>query len=131
MWVTTREAVGGAWSKPANLGPPVNSSSYDDQPFVTADGLTLFFSSMRSGGSGHTDLWVTTRPTTEDDWVTPINLGPVVNSSSGEESPGISADGSTLFFNSTRPDGLGGYDIWQVGIDIVDNLTDKQDLKEP
>ena len=131
MWVTTRETLGGVWSTPANLGPTVNSSSHDDSPFITADGLTLFFSSMRPGGSGSTDIWVTTRPTTEDDWVTPVNLGPVVNSSYHEEFPSISADGSTLFFSSGCPDGLGGGDIWQVEVDIVDNLTDKQDLKEP
>jgi hypothetical protein len=128
MWVTTRETVGGAWSTPENLGPTVNSSSHDDAPFITADGLTLFFSSMRSGGS---DLWVTTRPTTEDNWVTPVNLGPAVNSSSSDEFPSISADGSTLYFHSNRPGGLGGHDLWQVEIDIVDNLTDKQDLKGP
>ena len=124
----TRATVSDPWGEPVNLGPTVNSSSDDDAPFITADGLTLFFASNRSGPY---DFWMTTRATTEDDWVTPVNLGPVVNSSAMEGCPSISADGSTLFFNSKRPGGFGSYDLWQVEVDIVDNLTDKQDVKEP
>lgn len=42
---------------------------------------------------------------------TPVNLGALVNSSAGEGSPEVSADGLELYFNSTRP-GYGGTDIW-------------------
>jgi Tol biopolymer transport system component len=130
MWVTTREAVGGTWSTPTNLGPTVNSSSYDDAPFITADGLKLFFSSNRPRRYGKADIWVATRKTTSHSWNTPVNLGPAVNSLYDEALPSVSADGSTLFFNSNRPDGVGGFDLWQVEVYIVDNLTDNQDLKE-
>lgn len=42
---------GGAdWSVPANLGPDVNSPFVENGPFVTADGLSLYFSSNRPGG---------------------------------------------------------------------------------
>jgi Tol biopolymer transport system component len=131
IWVTTRQTVSDPWGTPANFGPPVNSLYDDDAPFITADGLTLFFSSTRPGGSGGADFWGTTRPTTEDDWVTPVNLGPAVNTSYHDDTLSISPDGSTLFFSSNRPGGVGGKDIWQVEVDIVDNLMDKQDLKEP
>jgi len=40
------------------------------------------------------------------------NLGPTVNSSSHDSAPSISADGLTLFFDSDRPGGHGGIDIW-------------------
>ena len=46
----------------------------------------------------------------------PINLGPTVNSSSWDNGPNISADGSTLYFNSGRPGGSGDCDLWQVKI---------------
>jgi ketosteroid isomerase-like protein len=42
----------------------------------------------------------------------PINLGPKVNSSQAEGSPRVSADGLELYFNSNRPGGFGGADIW-------------------
>ena len=43
---------------------------------------------------------------------TPTNLGPMVNSSANEGSPNISADGLELYFNSNRPGGSGGNDLW-------------------
>jgi hypothetical protein len=76
----------------------------------------LFFGSSRPGGSGGHDLWVTTRASVSDPWGEPANLGPTVNSSTFDDSPSISADGSTLSFMSTRPGGVGSYDLWQVSI---------------
>src|SRR5216117_1200369 len=45
-------------------------------------------------------------------WSAPVNLGPVVNSGSGELAPSISKDGLSLYFFSDRPGGFGGSDIW-------------------
>ena len=42
----------------------------------------------------------------------PTNLGPIINSASGEGSPTISADGLELYFGSDRPGGYGGNDLW-------------------
>ena len=97
---------------PINLGPTVNSSSRDAGPSISADGLWLFFASERPGGSGGRDLYVTTRATTDDEWGTPVNLGPTVNSSSNDTTPDISTDGLCLFFGSRRPGGSGGSDLW-------------------
>ena len=97
---------------PTNLGPPVNSSSDDWCPSISADGLELYFDSNRSGGFGNYDIWVTTRATTDDAWVEPVNLGPMVNGLYWEQAPRISADGLSLFFGSTRPNGSGNWDIW-------------------
>src|SRR6185369_4297802 len=35
------------WTPPENLGPSVNSSVAEESPTVSADGLTLIFSSLR------------------------------------------------------------------------------------
>lgn len=97
---------------PENLGPTLNTSSHDLTPRISADGLSLYFASMRAGGSGGFDLWVTTRSMTSDPWGTPVNLGPTVNSSADDYSLSISADSLALYFVSNRPGGSGGYDIW-------------------
>ncbi|MFC1633527.1 LamG-like jellyroll fold domain-containing protein [Planctomycetota bacterium] len=112
LWVTTRATTEGDWGTPTNLGATVNSSGSDGGPSISADGLTLFFASARSGGHGNFDLWVTIRATTEDDWGTPVNLGPSVNSSYLDSVPCISGDNLSLFFMSNRPGGSGGDDIW-------------------
>jgi hypothetical protein len=109
---------------PQNLGPIVNSPAHDRFPDISADGLALFFSSDRPGGYGDDsppndkqDIWVTMRATKNDDWGTPMNLGPMVNTSASDNGPSISADGQTLYFSSRRPGGHGGYDLWQAPIE--------------
>ena len=112
IYVTTRETTGDPWGEPSNLGPPVNTSSWEQGPSISADGLSLFFSSDRPGGVGTESIWVTTRETKEDPWGTPVNLGSKVNSSARDWAPSISADGLELFFGSNRSGGYGGLDLW-------------------
>jgi Tol biopolymer transport system component len=99
------------FGEPTNLGPIVNSSARDEEPGISSDGLSIYYCSLRTGGRGGYDMWVTTRATTQDDWGTPVNLGSPVNSSSDDFSEDISADGLELYFGSNRP-GSSGYDIW-------------------
>ena len=112
LWVTRRATTEDDWGPPVNLGSTVNSSSNDFSPDISADGLSLYFGSDRPGGYGSYDIWVTRRATTEDDWGTPVNLGPMVNSSAGEGCQAISDDGLELYFWSGRPGGYGSADIW-------------------
>jgi len=112
LWVTTRATKAEPWGTPVNLGPTVNTSAVDDCPSISADGLTLFFHSNRSGGYGNSDIYVATRATLADDWGGPVNLGPTVNTSSNDSSPHISADGLSLYFESNRPGGYGQGDLY-------------------
>ncbi len=133
LWMSTRSAVSDAWDPPLNLGPTVNSSAHDRYPSISADGLALFFSSYRPGGHGGQDIWVAMRVTEDDDWGTPVNLGPMVNTSSSDGGPSISADGRTLYFYSNRPGGYGNHDLYQVTIEPIvdfnaDGIVDAADI---
>jgi OOP family OmpA-OmpF porin len=112
LWVSTRETTTGDWETPTDLGSTVNSSTMDGTPCISSDGLSLFFDSWRSGGSGQSDIWMTTRATIYDPWGTPVNLGTMVNSSASDIGPCISADGLELYFGSDRTGGSGDWDIW-------------------
>jgi hypothetical protein len=96
------------WDIPVNLGPTVNSSSWDDYPNISADGLSLYFFSTRAGGYGRGDLYVATRRSKDGDWERPKNLGAEVNTSDWEMGSQISPDGLSLFLSS----GLGHNDIY-------------------
>ena len=88
-----------------------NSAAEDGQPFVRRDGLELFFFSNRTGTLGMADIYSATRATTWDAWSEPVNLGSNVNSADGAETrPSLSADGTKLYFGSTRPGGEGSSD---------------------
>jgi Tol biopolymer transport system component len=117
IWVTTRATKEDAWTRPVNLGSTVNTSYLDITPEISADGLELFFTSNRPGGSGNQDMWVSKRGTKDDPWGTPVNLGPIVNSSANDHDASISADGRMLFFGDYqtgpfRPGGHGAGDMW-------------------
>jgi hypothetical protein len=129
LWVTKRESKDDydSWSKPVNLGSAVNSKDVDNSPFISPDGLMLFFESNRAGGYGDFDIWVSKRKTIKDEWGQAVNLGPSVNSAYTEYLPGTSLDGKQFYFLiSDEPRGLGGYDIWQMPIvPIVDFNADR------
>lgn len=61
LWTSTRSSTSSAWSTPVNLGSAVNSSANDLRPTLSWDGRTLYFGSVRAGGEGSQDLYVTTR----------------------------------------------------------------------
>jgi len=133
LWVTTRPTKDDPWGEPVNLGSTVNSSFNDGAPCISPDGRALFFASKRTGEYEAIDIWVTTRPTIDDDWTTPVNVGPTVNTSAWDVPASISADGSTLFFWSNRPGGVGDFDIWQAPIIPIvdlngDGIVDSADM---
>ncbi len=111
------------WSAPVNLNnlklsdgttcpAVVNSSSNDNHPTISKDGLSLIFESNRPGGSGGPDLWLAKRDSLDDCWQTPKNLGPDVNSASMDGSPSLTTDGHWLYFHSDRPGGCGEVDLY-------------------
>jgi len=133
LWVTRRETRDAEWGEPVNLGPTVNKASFDARPSLSADGLLLFFESDRHDGHGSVDVYFMRRATLSDPWSEPRNLGMQVNGPYSDENGVISPNGSTVYFHSDRPDGYGGYDIWQAPVVPIvdfsgDGFVDDTDL---
>jgi outer membrane protein OmpA-like peptidoglycan-associated protein len=101
---------GDDWGKPFDLSPPVNTTGWESQPSISADGKTLYFVSNRKGGYGGYDIWKS--PLTEKGWGEPANLGPNINTIYDEQSPFTHPDDSTLYFCSNGWPGLGGKDLF-------------------
>lgn len=102
---------GNEWTTPKNLGANVNSSSWDSQPSLSADGRTLYFVSNRGGGVGRRDIWVSYKDD-QDKWSKAKNLGRKVNSVNDDISPFIHPNNKTLYFASNGWVGFGGLDIF-------------------
>ena len=102
---------GSEWSRPFNIGAPVNTSGWESQPSVSADGRTLYFVSTRNGGRGGYDLWKSDLMP-EGSWSVPVNLGPEINTTYDEQSPFIHPDDQTLYFSSNGWPGLGNKDLF-------------------
>lgn len=94
----------------------INTSSNDHMPFVYGD--LLVFSSDRPGGFGGYDLYYSQK--TANGWTDPVNFGPKINSEFDEYRPVVSDSwefsNQVMIFSSNRPGGLGGFDLYFVGI---------------
>lgn len=53
----SRKGPNSVWSKPMNLGYPINTISQEGTLFITADGKTAFYSSDRSDSKGGLDIY--------------------------------------------------------------------------
>ncbi len=118
------------WSAPVNLGAAVNSGRGDAAPFLSYDGLSLFFMS-NVGTNASIDIYVSRRDTRNSQWGTPVSLGPDINTPFIESFPFLSKDGRYLLFTSDRPGGCGAQDIYiayRRGRDDSNNFTE---WKEP
>lgn len=60
LWASTRATVNDPWSVPVRLNN-VNSPQTESGPYLSGDGMTLYFNSDRPGGAGSGDLWMSTR----------------------------------------------------------------------
>jgi hypothetical protein len=100
IWISTRPTKADPWAAPENLGIPINSQWGENWPAISADGLSLYLCchTTERVGFGLYDIFVARRQTTSEPFGEPVNLGPNVNSSTGDITPAISADELILFF---------------------------------
>lgn len=95
------------------------SSSLDDRcPFIFEN--KMVFTSNRAGGFGGFDLYYSNFENGE--WSEPINFGEKINTEFDEYRPilineGVSWTQTMMVFSSNRTGGLGGFDLYFVGIE--------------
>lgn len=107
LYVTFSE--NGKWTEPKNLGPSLNTQFQEISPFLGGDGKTLYFSTNGRKGSGSFDIYSATRlDESWTNWSSPVNLGPVINTSGRElfyqDYPAL---GLILMTSTTNSDGYG------------------------
>jgi hypothetical protein len=94
----------GVWSNITSFG--FNSSAYNTgYPYITDDGLQLYFCSDAPGGYGGLDVYVSTLE--NGTWSEPANLGAEINTPENEVFPFIQKNGRLYFASrgySTRGD---------------------------
>ncbi len=127
---TSKVSKKGKWAVPISLGPPVNTSFYEDGACLSPDGNTLYFISERPGGYGRADIYKAHK-ISRTEWGRPENLGPVVNSSYDEGAPFMAPDGHTLFFSSDGHTSMGGYDIFKTSMNDSNQWTTPVNLGYP
>jgi outer membrane protein OmpA-like peptidoglycan-associated protein/Tol biopolymer transport system component len=123
------ERSGDSWSQPQNIGAPINSSSYEGFPSITADGNELYFVKQTFNAIEDeelAELWENKAcysifksvKQADGSWGDPIKLPFPINKDC-EKAPRIMADSKTIIFASNRLGGLGNYDLYQTQLDEV------------
>jgi hypothetical protein len=87
------------WGEIKNLGPNINSRSWESHPSLSHTEDTLYFASDRIGGFGLSDIWFTYKDK-KGTWSPAQNAGPVVNTRNNEVSPFYHPKYNILYFSS-------------------------------
>jgi outer membrane protein OmpA-like peptidoglycan-associated protein/tetratricopeptide (TPR) repeat protein len=109
IWKTEKTPDGG-WSKPVNIGAPVNTVNAEMAPFIHFDNQTLYFSSYGHPGLGGADLFRSVSKS--GTWTQPENMGYPINSSADELVFVVNAEGNRGYLSSNHLKNDGDYDIY-------------------
>jgi len=118
------------WTQPQGIGAPINSTDWESQPNMSANGMALLFSSNRPNGIGGKDIYISYLGQ-DNKWKEPQNLGPVVNTKGDEETPFLHADGRTLYFSSDGHPSVGGKDIYMTRLSEEGTWSEPVNLGYP
>ena len=109
LYVATRNGAVGSWGTGTALSS-INSDFDDMGTSISSSGNILYFFSNRPTG----DDWdIYTSSGSGTSWGNLEKLDPPVNTSDNERWPWISRDDNTLYFDSDRPNGKGGFNLWK------------------
>lgn len=101
------------WGNVKNLGPNINTISWDSHPSLSHSGDTLFFASDRLGGFGLSDIYYSVK-NEKGTWQKALNIGPIINTRGNEVSPFFHHRYNVLYFSSNgQPLTFGDFDIYK------------------
>jgi len=98
IWTTDRASLQSPWSRPKNVGMPINTADYEGQPALSADGLTLMFMTRYPMGQERT--LVSTRTSRDAPWSNPVPVWDARPRGFGD--PCFSADSLQLFYRASQ-----------------------------
>ncbi len=99
----------GKWSKPVNLGYPINSEKRDGPFVVSADAQTGYFASNRDGGLGESDIYM-------------VDLN---NYAVLEKDGKVKSNNGLSILKGTVRDGYEGYGLAEVDVEFTDEAGAK------
>lgn len=110
IWYVERKDLKSKWSKPINVGAPVNSAKDEFYPCVTAN-RNLYFTSDAIKTFGKDDILVCKWDGKQ--YTEPENLGMNINSTGYEFNAFVSPNEEFIIYTCYgRPDGLGSGDLY-------------------
>lgn len=103
----------GKWSKPKNMGAPINTPKNEDAVFISKDGKTLYFSSKGLETMGGYDIFTSTLDS-NGRWSKPVNIGYPINTPDDDLYFSLMDNGKVGYLSSNREQSIGERDIYKV-----------------
>lgn len=113
--------IDGKYEQPKSLGPQFGIGGYNAHPFIAPDESYIIFDSIREGGYGRSDLYISFRAA-DGSWGPAINMGDKINTPASEKNPSVSPDGKFLFFDLRTKRGNEDVNIYWVDAQIIETL---------
>lgn len=110
LFTAERDAAGDDWSMPLPLAGINTDDAQEADPWLSADGLTLYFNSNRTGGSGDSDIYRTTRLNTATVLFAIPDEVPEVNTEFHEANVALARGSRYLVMSSARS---GNQELWE------------------
>ena len=123
---------GDSWTqaKKIKLKPEGADTLSCGHPAMDSEMKVMIFAADFPGGYGMHDLWISEYDAREESWMTPVNLGPDVNSIGDEMFPHLSDNGD-LYFSSDSYEGFGGLDMFKAKKVGENKWGDLENLRYP
>jgi hypothetical protein len=105
----------GQWSLATNLGPTINTPYDEESPFLSADGITFYFSSKGHQSMGGFDIMLSIIDA-EGHFSAPMNMEYPINSTDDDLYLVASPDNRRLYYASAHedPNAFGEKDIYKI-----------------
>jgi len=114
IWMSEKLASG-KWGKAQNMGPLVNTEYNEESPFISNDGVTLFFSSQGHENMGGFDVFTVTL-NQEGQWVDLQNIGYPINTTDDDVFYVPTFDEKHAVYSSAKIGGYGDQDLYFITI---------------
>lgn len=89
--------INGKHEDPIKLDAEINTGKYIAHPYIAPDESYLMWDVEREDGYGQSDIYISFKHK-DGSWLTPINMGSIINTELQESSPRVTYDGKYLFF---------------------------------
>jgi outer membrane protein OmpA-like peptidoglycan-associated protein len=129
------------WTDIQNLGPIVNTEHDEEDVFISANGIHLYFSSNGHAGMGDLDIYRSSYDSVANKWSEPVNLGYPINSVENDIYFVLTGDETHAYFSSVKADNKGEQDIYEIDMtkwkpvdltnyDFISNSVAKEEKEE-
>ncbi len=109
IWTSRRASSSDPWGDPTTVAA-LNSPFPEEGPSISLDGRRIWFVTDRDGAGRR--IWFASRATRTAPWAAPQPVTELAAVSGNDLGPSLDAAETTIFFGSSRPGSVGGYDLF-------------------